>query len=109
KLLRVLEDNIVERLGGQKGIEVDIRIISATNINFNESIEKGSFREDLFYRLNVFPINIPPLRERKSDIPLLLPLSEYTGDNAAMIAAAGYLHANEPSAADLEAHGTLSL
>ncbi|MFA6430884.1 MAG: sigma-54 dependent transcriptional regulator [Candidatus Margulisiibacteriota bacterium] len=72
KLLRVLEDNVVERLGGQKGIEVDVRIISATNINFKESIEKGSFREDLFYRLNVFPINIPPLRERKSDIPLLL-------------------------------------
>ena len=70
KLLRVLEDKVIERLGGEKGIPVDTRIISATNINFQKAIDEGKFRHDLYYRLNVIPINLIPLRERREDIPL---------------------------------------
>ena len=72
KVLRVLQEKKFQRLGGTKVIEVDIRFISATNKDLQEEIKKGRFREDLFYRLNVFPIYIPPLRERKEDIPLLV-------------------------------------
>jgi len=72
KLLRVLEDKIIERLGGEKGIPVDNRIISATNINFKKAMEEGNFRHDLYYRLNVIPIDLIPLRERKADIPLFI-------------------------------------
>jgi DNA-binding NtrC family response regulator len=72
KLLRVLEERTVFRLGGKKAIPVDIRIISATNINIEEKVKEGTFRLDLFYRLNLFTINIPPLRERKEDIPALI-------------------------------------
>ncbi|MGB9613217.1 MAG: sigma-54 interaction domain-containing protein, partial [Candidatus Margulisiibacteriota bacterium] len=72
KLLRVLEDKTIERLGGEKGIPVNVRIISATNIDFEKEIEKGNFRHDLYYRLNVIPIYLPPLRERKEDIPLFV-------------------------------------
>ncbi|MFH1542844.1 MAG: sigma-54 dependent transcriptional regulator, partial [bacterium] len=72
KLLRVLEDRIIERVGGEKGIPVDVRIISATNIDFAKHIAEGKFREDLYYRLNVIPINLAPLRERKEDIPLFI-------------------------------------
>ncbi len=72
KLLRVLEEEKIEPLGGTKQIEINTRIISATNKNLMEEIEKGNFREDLFYRLNVIPIEIVPLRERKEDIPLLV-------------------------------------
>jgi two-component system response regulator PilR (NtrC family) len=71
KLLRVIESGMFRRVGGTNDIKVDVRIISATNKNIKEEIEEGRFREDLFYRLNVVPINIPPLRERKEDIPLL--------------------------------------
>ncbi len=71
KVLRVLQEKKIERLGAQKAIEVDVRIIAATNKNLREEISKGRFREDLYYRLNVFPIHIPPLRERLEDIPLL--------------------------------------
>lgn len=71
KMLRVLQEKSFERLGGTKSIEVDIRLIAATNKNLHEFVEKRQFREDLFYRLNVFPIHIPPLRERKEDINLL--------------------------------------
>ncbi len=71
KLLRVLQERSFERLGGTKTVEVDIRLIAATNKNLRDLVEKGKFRDDLFYRLNVFPINIPPLRERAEDIPLL--------------------------------------
>ncbi|MCX8031621.1 MAG: sigma 54-interacting transcriptional regulator [Thermodesulfovibrionales bacterium] len=74
KLLRVLQDKAFEPLGSSKNIKVDVRIISATNKDLSEEIRKGSFREDLFWRLNVIPIYIPPLRERKEDIP---PLVEY--------------------------------
>ncbi|MFO7748711.1 MAG: sigma-54 dependent transcriptional regulator [Desulfobacteraceae bacterium] len=72
KLLRALQERRIERVGGSESIEVDIRIISATNKDLVASIEKKVFREDLFYRLNVVPIHIPPLRDRISDIPLLL-------------------------------------
>jgi PAS domain S-box-containing protein len=71
KLLRVLEDKIIERVGHSKPIPVDVRIISATNRDLHSLIEKGSFREDLFFRINVIPIHLPPLRERLEDIPLL--------------------------------------
>jgi len=72
KLLRVLQDGEFERLGSPKSIKVNVRIIASTNRNLEEEIRKGRFREDLFYRLNVFPITIPPLRQRKEDIPLLV-------------------------------------
>lgn len=71
KLLRVLQEKTFRRVGGQKDIKVDVRIISATNQNLKQKVEDGSFREDLYYRLNVVLINIPPLRERKEDIPVL--------------------------------------
>ncbi|MBL4612609.1 MAG: sigma-54-dependent Fis family transcriptional regulator [Emcibacter sp.] len=72
KLLRVLQEHQVERVGGKKTIDIDIRIIAASNVNLKEEVNAGRFREDLFFRLNVFPIHIPPLRERKADIPLLI-------------------------------------
>ncbi len=72
KLLRVLEERQIERLGSPKGIRVDVRIIAATHRNLEERIADETFREDLFYRLNVFPIQVPPLRERAEDIPLLV-------------------------------------
>ena len=72
KLLRVLQDREFERLGGVRTFHVDVRIISATNRNLQEDIAQKKFREDLFYRLNVFPIELPALRERRSDIPMLV-------------------------------------
>ncbi|OPY66353.1 MAG: Transcriptional regulatory protein ZraR [Syntrophorhabdaceae bacterium PtaU1.Bin034] len=72
KLLRVLQEKEIERLGGLHPIKVDVRIIAATNKNLEEEVKQGRFREDLFYRLNIVQIEIPPLRERKEDIPLLL-------------------------------------
>jgi formate hydrogenlyase transcriptional activator len=72
KLLRVLEGNEFERLGSNRTIRVDVRLIAATNQDLHRSIAEGRFRQDLFYRLNVFPIHVPPLRERKSDIPTLV-------------------------------------
>lgn len=71
KLLRVIQQREIERLGSSKPIRVNVRIICATNRNLEELMEKGLFREDLYYRINVFPIYIPPLRERINDIPLL--------------------------------------
>ncbi len=71
KLLRFLQDQIVERIGGRQKIQVDVRVVSATNANLDEKIAQGSFRGDLFYRMNAFTIRIPPLRERGSDIVLL--------------------------------------
>ncbi len=72
KLLRVIQDGEFERLGNPRTIKTDVRIIAATNRNLEEAIRNGKFREDLFYRLNVFPITLPPLRQRKDDIPLLV-------------------------------------
>jgi transcriptional regulator with PAS, ATPase and Fis domain len=72
KLLRAIQTYTIERLGDDKQIRVDIRIISATNKDLKEEIKKGNFREDLFYRLSVIPIEVPPLRERREDIPLLV-------------------------------------
>jgi len=71
KLLRALQEKEIDPVGGKQSIQVDIRVISATNRNLAERIAEGAFREDLFYRLNVYPINLPPLRQRKEDIPAL--------------------------------------
>jgi len=71
KLLRIVQEKTFRRIGGAEDIKVDVRIISATNQNLEEKVKKGEFREDLYFRLNVIPIHMPPLRERKDDIPLL--------------------------------------
>jgi len=72
KLLRVIQDGEFERLGSPRTIKTDVRIIAASNRNLGEEVKSGKFREDLFYRLNVFPITMPPLRQRKEDVPLLV-------------------------------------
>jgi two-component system nitrogen regulation response regulator NtrX len=72
KVLRVLQEGEVERIGSQRTLEVDVRVIAATNKNLEEAIENGDFREDLYYRLKVIPIQVPPLRERPEDIDALI-------------------------------------
>ena len=72
KILRVLQEKEFDRVGGVRTIKVDVRIICATNKNLEQMVQNGAFREDLYYRINVFSINLPPLRERKEDIPLLV-------------------------------------
>ncbi len=83
KILRVLQEKTFERVGGEQTLEVDTRIISATNKDLKQEIERGTFREDLFYRLNVVNIHIPPLRERKEDIPILVSafIKEFATEN----------------------------
>ena len=72
KLLRFLEEKTFKRVGGAQDIHVDVRIITATNKNLEEEVKKGTFREDLYYRLDVLPVRLPPLRERAADIPVLV-------------------------------------
>jgi formate hydrogenlyase transcriptional activator len=87
KLLRVLQDKEFERLGSTSTVKVDVRLIAATNQDLHKSIADGRFREDLFYRLNVFPIYVPSLRARKSDIPALVRrfVSNYAGESKKLI------------------------
>jgi len=87
KLLRVLQEKKFERVGGEKTIETDVRIIAATNRDLKAEIENGNFREDLYFRLNVVNINVPPLRERKDDIPLLIDvfITEFAKENGKKI------------------------
>lgn len=87
KLLRVIQEKKFERVGGEKTIEVDVRIIAATNRNMEEEVKAGRFREDLYYRLNVIRIGIPPLRERKEDIPILMTefLKKFAAENGRTI------------------------
>lgn len=90
KLLRVLEEEEFERVGGEKTIKIDVRIVATTNRNLIEEIHKGTFREDLFYRLNVVPVHLPPLRERREDIPLLVDyyLKKYSIENDTIVKSA---------------------
>jgi len=87
KILRVLAERKFERVGGEQTIEVDVRVIAATNRNLEEEIKKGKFREDLYFRLNVIHIHVPPLRERKDDLPLLMAsfLEEFNRENSRSI------------------------
>jgi DNA-binding NtrC family response regulator len=72
KLLRAIQESAFERVGGLKTLKVDVRLVAASNRNLQDEVEEGRFREDLFYRLNVVPIHVPPLRDRPGDIPLLV-------------------------------------
>ncbi len=85
KILRILEEQRFERVGGSRPIQVDARVVAATNKNLEEEIDKGTFREDLYHRINVIPLHVPPLRERREDIPLLAQhfLKELAQDNEA--------------------------
>ncbi len=87
KLLRVLQERKFERVGGEETIEVDVRVVAATNRNLEEEVKAGRFREDLYYRLNVVHLNVPPLRERKDDIPLFIDsfVKKFSAENGKQI------------------------
>ena len=87
KLLRIIQEKSFERVGGEETLNIDVRIISATNLDLKKEVEKGNFREDLYYRLNVIQINVPPLRNRKEDIPLFISnfISEFCRENNKII------------------------
>ncbi len=89
KLLRVLQEKEIRRVGGTENIPVNVRVVAATNENLQDKIRKGEFREDLYFRLSVIPIHIPPLRERKDDIPMLIQhfLTQFDKENHRLIAA----------------------
>jgi transcriptional regulator with GAF, ATPase, and Fis domain len=82
KLLRVLQEQELERLGGTHTIKVDVRVVAATNRDLSEAVRRGAFGADLFYRLNIFPVRVPPLRERASDIPCSRRTSSATSRSA---------------------------
>src|SRR5688572_7714978 len=89
KLLRVLQERTFRRLGGRAEQTVDVRVLAATNVNPAEAVKSGKLREDLYYRLNVFCIDLPPLRQRKEDLPLLIQsfLSEFNTRNGKSVTA----------------------
>jgi formate hydrogenlyase transcriptional activator len=100
-LLRVLQEREFERVGGAQPIQVDVRVIAATHRDLNAEIERGGFREDLFYRLNVFPLTVPPLRERREDIPLLV---RYFIDRYARKAGKSIRHVNRRALDHLQSY-----
>ena len=87
KLLRVLQQQTIDRLGGDRPVKVNVRILAATNKNLPDEVQQGRFREDLFYRLNVIPMRLPPLRERSKDIHLLMQhfLKRFAGEQGKQI------------------------
>jgi chemotaxis protein methyltransferase CheR len=102
KLLRVVQDGEFERLGSSHTIKVDVRIVAATNRDLQEEVYKGGFREDLWYRLNIFPITVPPLRERQDDIPLLV---HYYVDKIAKRMGKTITHVSTSVMAELQSYG----
>ena len=101
KILRMLQEQSFERVGGQRRIEVDVRVIASTNRDLAALIREGRFREDLFYRLNVVPLAVPPLRERREDIPHLI---EHFMERSASLAGLPRRHLSDDALASLQAH-----
>jgi len=101
-LLRVLQEREFQRVGGNESFQIDVRVVAATNRNLEAAIVEGRFRDDLFYRLNVFPIDVPPLRQRKEDIPLLV---EYFVDRYASKAGKNITGINKRSMELLQSYG----